>query len=350
MPINYPENKKNKKRTNKKSVVKPEPVSTSPLEIEAANLQQKNKGAKQTIGISKKMMIKIMVLVGIVCVSVVIGYEMTVLLKTGSIKNLTLTLDTTYGTRKDKKSSEFFNGVRVMRSDWEGYVFLVDPDLKKILVWNTQENKFIMAIDHQSVEEKRFIPGDITRDQEGRYYVLDGGTNKIIRLSAEGKREHHWPALFYRSIAMLPNGTLAALDAGKNQLVIWDVDGKELRRFGKKGEKKGQFLGPLRLTVDSQGRIIVLDAKLKRVQIFNAKGNLLHAWPVDFTPTINTPIEVYGDQILSADYQKHKICFYSYKGKLENTVERLYPGTCTVDNQQRIYMPYALGVGSYTLE
>ena len=343
MPSNSASSKKPKKPRTQKTPL-PENESNTPKIIAAKPIMNKPNA------ISKKSITKILVLAGIAVLALVLGFQMTVMIKAMTDKQYALVLETTYGTREDRSSKEFFNGSRVLRTDGMNRLYLVDPDLKKILVWDTNEKTLVMSIDHARVEEKAYNPGDVAGDQQGHIYVLDNGKNQIIRLSAEGKREHHWPALHYRSIAMLPNGTLAALDAGKHQVVISDMNGKELRRFGKKGEKKGQFVGPLRLTTDAQSRIIVLDAKLKRVQIFSVKGKLLYVWPIDFTPLNITPIEVYGDQIVSVDYRNNKICFYSYKGKLKKTVARLYPGTFTVDSKQRIYMPYAKGLGSYVLK
>lgn len=76
-------------------------------------------------------------------------------------------------------------------------------------------------------------------------------------------------------IAVDVDGTIRVTNMTTGRVVHLDRDGHVLDSFGKLGDGFGQFGRPKGITIDSKGRIYVVDAAHQNVQIFNEKGRLL---------------------------------------------------------------------------
>ena len=61
---------------------------------------------------------------------------------------------------------------------------------------------------------------------------------------------------------------------GNNSIKIFDLEGKFIRKFGKKGNKDGEFNGPRYLSVDKEGLLMVCDSFNHRVQVFELRGKV----------------------------------------------------------------------------
>ncbi|NIM50061.1 MAG: hypothetical protein GTN62_06960 [Gemmatimonadales bacterium] len=70
------------------------------------------------------------------------------------------------------------------------------------------------------------------------------------------------------AMAWLSDSTLAILDIDDQQAVIFDLDGTELRRVGRKGGGPGEFGGALTLLSNERGELAVGDVLLSRVSHF----------------------------------------------------------------------------------
>lgn len=58
---------------------------------------------------------------------------------------------------------------------------------------------------------------------------------------------------------------------------VFTLEGKFLRKFGKQGEKHGEFKYPQSIAIDSDDNVYVSDGQNKRVQIFRADGTFITA-------------------------------------------------------------------------
>jgi hypothetical protein len=71
-------------------------------------------------------------------------------------------------------------------------------------------------------------------------------------------------------------GRIIVNDIGKKEILIFDKKGDFIKRFGKEGEGKGEFLGYLGgIAIDSENRIFVVDTYNYRIQVFDKNGNFL---------------------------------------------------------------------------
>jgi DNA-binding beta-propeller fold protein YncE len=71
------------------------------------------------------------------------------------------------------------------------------------------------------------------------------------------------------------NGVVYVADTGNHRIQMFAPDGKFLNLWGTRGPDDGQFDHPLRLTVDSRGRLYVADSGNDRIQIFTSTGKFI---------------------------------------------------------------------------
>ncbi len=67
-------------------------------------------------------------------------------------------------------------------------------------------------------------------------------------------------------------------EAGNHRISVWDLDGKFMFTFGKKGNGDGQLNNPESIKVNSKGEFFVADLKNDRVQVFDSQGKFLRKW------------------------------------------------------------------------
>ncbi|MEQ1828022.1 MAG: peptidyl-alpha-hydroxyglycine alpha-amidating lyase family protein [Pirellula sp.] len=63
-----------------------------------------------------------------------------------------------------------------------------------------------------------------------------------------------------------------------NRVIVFDSQGKFIRKWGELGTKPGQFSLPHSIDRDSQGRVYVADRNNSRVQVFTPDGKYLTEW------------------------------------------------------------------------
>lgn len=71
------------------------------------------------------------------------------------------------------------------------------------------------------------------------------------------------------------NSNIVVSDTQNFRVQVFDKDGNFIRRFGKVGDRPGEFARPKGVAVDSEGNIYVVDSAFNNIQIFNDKGRLL---------------------------------------------------------------------------
>jgi len=71
---------------------------------------------------------------------------------------------------------------------------------------------------------------------------------------------------------------LLFLDARGCQLLVFNQEGKFLKRIGKKGQGPGEFSMPFGLGVDSKGNIILSDGQSRRINKYDREGNFISSF------------------------------------------------------------------------
>lgn len=94
-------------------------------------------------------------------------------------------------------------------------------------------------------------------------------------------------ASFILDVGVLPDGGVVVLDAGNYRVLRFDPAGAYLGSFGSEGERPGEFLVPLLLEV-ADSVIYVLDARLQALSAFEASGEYLFRFELDFGDRVGT--------------------------------------------------------------
>lgn len=134
------------------------------------------------------------------------------------------------------------------------------------------------------------LPHSLTVDSGDNVWVADVALNQVFKFSHDGKLlltvgaravAGDDTAHFNRpsDVAVLPDGSFYVSDGYRNNRVMkFAADGKFLFQWGAKGNGPGQFDLPHGITLDSAGRVYVVDRQNARVQVFDNKGNYLAQW------------------------------------------------------------------------
>jgi DNA-binding beta-propeller fold protein YncE len=104
-------------------------------------------------------------------------------------------------------------------------------------------------------------------------FVADPGLGKIVAFSTRGKLLFEITGGIERPAGLaLHEDTLFVVDALADQVLVYDLQGRLLRRFGTPGTGPGQLNAPTHITLDGEGRIYVTDTLNFRVQVFDPGG------------------------------------------------------------------------------
>ena len=137
-------------------------------------------------------------------------------------------------------------------------------------------------------EGRLYNPLGVAIDDQGLVYVADAGRKAVVVFDAVG----HFLRVLGESAAMVRPSDVAVtadgsriymvdnggVESDKHQVLIFDAEGRELNRFGMRGDGKGQFNLPLQAALAPDGTLYVLDAGNFRVQAFDADGGFLRSW------------------------------------------------------------------------
>lgn len=167
-----------------------------------------------------------------------------------------------------------------MALDRDNNLYVLEPRLLKILVFNSDE-KYVRSISIIS-KCKRPVAIAIDKGRE-RLYVADVQLNKIIALDLNGAELFSFGASgagmgeFNRpvGIAIALSGNIIIADAFNARIQIFNEAGKYLREFGKRGDGVGNFQLIKSVAVDPDDNIYVADSRNHSISIFNQSGALL---------------------------------------------------------------------------
>jgi len=112
-------------------------------------------------------------------------------------------------------------------------------------------------------------------------FAPDGSFLEAWGISGSGEGEFDFTTLGWgghdeAAIAFAPDGSFYVTDTGNHRIQKFGPDRRFLTAWGNEGIEPGQFITPIDLVVDGQGRVYVLDAS--RVQVFDADGHFLVEW------------------------------------------------------------------------
>lgn len=213
---------------------------------------------------------------------------------------------------------------------------------------------------------------------DGSIWCADDGAHTITKFSPEGEllltigtpgqAAPRWSGRPFNRpthAAVSPvSGHVYVTDGyGNARVHEFDPAGRWIRSWGEPGIDPGQFLLPLNLAIDAEGRIFVADREAHRVQVFDATGRVLAVWNNVFRPdglTLGPDGNIYVAELNASGDDAppglgHRVSIFSPAGELlarlgdphegEAPGQFIAPHGIAVDSRGDIYV----GEVSYTI-
>jgi sugar lactone lactonase YvrE len=175
--------------------------------------------------------------------------------------------------------------------DQQRRLLIADPGFAVVQVMDLGKNKYFIL--GAGLGKPFQTPIGVTEDDGGNLYITDSAGGAVYRcrlqdrsLSLFARLKRPTGIAFNRR-----NHLLYVTDTLADQVVVFDLDGRERLRIGRRGEKRGRFNYPTDLFIDTQGTLFLTDPLNARVQSFTADGAFLQAFgqPGDFPGAFAKP-------------------------------------------------------------
>ena len=77
------------------------------------------------------------------------------------------------------------------------------------------------------------------------------------------------------SIGVNQDGIMYALDIIAGEVEVYDINGRFLKKFGKKGQGPGEITHPWYLSISAENEIFILDKSTRSIHVFDSEGIVL---------------------------------------------------------------------------
>ena len=204
-------------------------------------------------------------------------------------------------------------------------IFVSDPLQHLVFKFDKEGNLLSSLGVAEGMKNPTFMAIDEARR---RLYVVDSHLHQVLVYNVDtlqfmdkfGKRgEKKGEFNFPVGIAVAKDGTLAVSDTGSCSVQLFTPDFKFIRRFGQRGTRPGEFTRPKAVAFDKERNIWVVDAAFNNVQIFSDKGVvLMPLGAFGNTPgAFNLPLGIYidgTDKVYISDQLNHRVQIFQFLG------------------------------------
>ena len=207
-----------------------------------------------------------------------------------------------------------FNSPSGIAFDNNGNIIVADCGNHRVQVFSGNGeflNKFggKGSLDHQLNE-----PEGLSVTRNGDNIVADQ-LNKLIKIFSPGgqflrKFGEGFLAKPYHCIQT--EQYFIVSDLGDHCMKVFDLEGNFQFKFGKKGNKEGEFHEPCYLSVNKEGRLIVCDSENQRIQVFELSGKFATKFGKKGSKTgeFDCPVSTANlsdGRLVVSDYGNHRI-------------------------------------------
>ena len=146
----------------------------------------------------------------------------------------------------------------------------------------------------------RFVSPVAVARHRDTVFVADSALGKVLAFDLQGKLRFEITREIERPSGLVIHGDKLFVAASqRHEIVIYNLRGECLSRFGRRGSAPGEFNFPTHLAADAGGRLFVTDSMNCRVQVFAASGQFQCAIgsPGDGPGSFNRPKGVAVDRL-----------------------------------------------------
>ena len=196
----------------------------------------------------------------------------------------------------------------------------------------------------------RFVhPRAVEVEHDGNVLVLDE-TGRIQRFSPEGRFLAGWRLPTTQNgtawnMAASPDGEIFVPDTHYSRVLVYSRQGELVRQWGEYGESPGQFIYPVGVDLDAEGRVFVGEyGGNDRIQVFSPEGKFLYQWGAfgteegQFRRPGSLAFDAQG-KLWVADMANCRLQVFGARGKLLTT--HCGPG----DGPGELRFPYGIAPG-----
>jgi DNA-binding beta-propeller fold protein YncE len=156
--------------------------------------------------------------------------------------------------------------------DKQGNIYITDTGHARILVFDGR-GRFLFKFGKKGTGKgELYTPMGIAIAPNGNIYVADKDLSKVAIFSPEGKFIKDFMVMMPIK-PFIANNKLYLTTYGP--FYIFDLNGKQLAKWGKRGRGEGEFDYANGVAVDSNGHIYISDLNNLRLQAFNKKGDIV---------------------------------------------------------------------------
>jgi len=162
-------------------------------------------------------------------------------------------------------------------ADDHGRIYVADPGAGVMHLYDTERRRSVRL--KGSDEHPLRVPIGIAGDGSTTVYLTDSASGIVFRhVAGDALLRPFITKGLERPTGIVCDpvrGRLYLSDTTRQQIVVFDLAGKELFRIGSRGAKPGEFNYPTDLCLDRQGRLVVTDSLNFRIQIFAPDGRFI---------------------------------------------------------------------------
>ena len=153
-------------------------------------------------------------------------------------------------------------------------------------------------------------------DAKGFMYVADTGNGRIQKLNPMGlpvftiSSNHDRQLYGPQGVEVDSKGVCYVADTFSHCVVEIDGQGREITRFGCRGESSGSFDEPQDLVLDQRGFLYVIEMANNRLQVFDAKCQCVTCFDGDSIKGLASPTGIAigpGGEIFVSDTMNHRV-------------------------------------------
>lgn len=160
------------------------------------------------------------------------------------------------------------------------------------------------------------------------YFLLGGNKEKSISFKDEmkiGDKESDMNQKFYNLFGVYTDSqnNFYLIDKGNFRIQVFDENGKFIRTISRKGEGPGELLSPVAVGVYNQELIFVGDDELRRVNVYDIKGEFIRSFKVEGSISDLIVSDEKGIIIAYVDKDRNLLHEYNFEGNLVRSFGQL---------------------------